>query len=68
MVGCKLPILAPGKVAMVFNDAFNPFTIYNNRYARGGNNRTAIDRHRIMNAAGTTRKLVSRKQVENCAK
>ena len=68
MVGCKLLILAPGKVAIEYNEAFNPFTIYNNRYARGGNNRTAIARHKIMNAVGTTRKLVSRKQVENCPK
>ena len=65
MVGCKLLILAPGKVAIEYNEAFNPFTIYNNRYARGGNSKAAIDRHRMMNAAGTTRKLVSRKQVEN---
>jgi hypothetical protein len=68
MVGCKLPILAPGKLAMASSAAFNPCTIYNNRYARDGNNNTTTDKHKIRNAAGITRKLVSRKQVENCAK
>ena len=54
-------MLAPGMAVIRDRIAFRHCTIYNNMYARDGNNNTTNDSHSMAIAAGITMKFVSRK-------